>query len=54
MKKIHHQLLVSNQRILEELMIYTVPTYIIDNEIIPEYYNTDRLLQIIDYKIANN
>jgi len=53
-KKTNKQLLVDNQKILEELMIYSVPTYIINDEILPEYYSTDKLLQIINYKITNN
>jgi len=43
----------SNRKILENLKIYSVPTLIIDDIIIPGYTNSEELLQIINYKLLN-
>lgn len=45
--------LMSNQKIIEDLEIYSVPTIIIDNDIIPGYISSDELTQIINYKLFN-
>lgn len=43
----------NNRRILENLNIYSVPTIIVHDIIIPGYTSSDELVQIINYKLFN-
>lgn len=45
--------LVNNQKTIESLKIYSVPTIIIDDEIIPGYTDSEELVQIINYELLN-
>lgn len=51
---INENLLVNNQKIFNELNIPSVPAFIIDDEILTGYYDPNKLVQIINYKIINN
>ncbi|MCK9499982.1 MAG: thioredoxin domain-containing protein [Bacteroidales bacterium] len=53
-KRINFEKIDNNKRILEDMDIYSVPTLIVSDIIIPGYTSSDELIQIINYKLYNN